>query len=262
MRVLLRATIETPGSESADDRSTSIADFLAIESRRWWMRRELPQHSASRMSRRDLDCRRSRCWARRGRPTSGWAQSPMVRCPIASLRSWAVPLRPLTLLAATDGNHGRVVARVARWLGLGTRIVIPNFVAPGRRPAIEAEEAELVVIDDVYDAAVDAASRSSDTLSISDTARSSPDVIPQQVTAGYTRCLRRPSCSCPSPEMTALMPVAVQAGVGRRPLLPGPESRGVADRPACSWSSPGRPQHHGRARCGGESITVRPTRSP
>src|SRR5262245_36847672 len=147
------------------------------------------------------------------------------------LQSWAVPLRPLTLLAATDGNHGRVVARVARWLGLGTRIVIPNFVAPGRRPAIEAEEAELVVIDDVYDAAVDAASRSSDTLSISDTARSSPDVIPQQVTAGYTRCLRRPSCSCPSPEMTALMPVAVQAGVGRRPLLPGPESRGVADRP-------------------------------
>src|SRR5215475_13942447 len=185
MRVLLRATIETPGSESADDRSTSIADFLAIESRRWWMRRELPQHSASRRSRRDLDCRRSRCWERRGRPTrrcvSGWAQSPMVRCPIASLRSWAAPLRPLTLLAATDGNHGRVVARVARWLGLGTRIFIPNFVAPGRRRAIEAEEAKLVVIDDVYDAAVDAASRSSDTLSISDTARSSPDVIPQQV---------------------------------------------------------------------------------
>src|SRR5215470_12930063 len=35
-----------------------------------------------------------------------------------SLQSWAVPARPLTLLAATDGNHGHAVARVARWLGL------------------------------------------------------------------------------------------------------------------------------------------------
>src|SRR5215468_7119377 len=52
------------------------------------------------------------------------------------LQSWASPLRPLTLLAATDGNHGRAVARVARWLGLGARLFIPNFVAPGRRRAI------------------------------------------------------------------------------------------------------------------------------
>src|SRR5215470_15336047 len=193
MRVLLRATIETPGSESADDRSTSIADFLAIESRRWWMRRELPQHSASRRSRRDLDCRRSRCWARRGRPTrrcvSGWAQSPMVRCPNASLRSWAAPLRPLTLLAATDGNHGRAVARVARWLGLDARIYIPDFVSAGRRQAIEAEGAELDVSGGPYDAAVDAAleaSYSAGTLLITDTARAVTDVAPQMTVAGYT----------------------------------------------------------------------------
>src|SRR5215212_969187 len=32
------------------------------------------------------------------------------------------PLRPLSLVAATDGNHGRAVARVARLLDLGAKI--------------------------------------------------------------------------------------------------------------------------------------------
>src|ERR1700730_2902028 len=31
-----------------------------------------------------------------------------------SLQSWAAPARPLTLIAASDGNHGRAVARVAQ----------------------------------------------------------------------------------------------------------------------------------------------------
>src|SRR5262249_47959703 len=105
------------------------------------------------------------------------------------LQVWASPARPLTLLAATDGNHGRAVARVAKWLGLKARIFVPNFVATGRLRAIEDEGAELVVIDGVYDASVDAAleaSRGADTLLISDTARSVSDVVPRMVTAGYT----------------------------------------------------------------------------
>ena len=48
-----------------------------------------------------------------------------------SMQSWASPARPLTLVAATDGNHGRAVARVARWFGLGARIFLPSFVSPG-----------------------------------------------------------------------------------------------------------------------------------
>jgi diaminopropionate ammonia-lyase len=50
-------------------------------------------------------------------------------------------VRPLTLIAASDGNHGRAVARVARWFGLGSRIFIPSFVSDGRRRTIEAEGA-------------------------------------------------------------------------------------------------------------------------
>ena len=134
-----------------------------------------------------------------------------------SLQSWASPARPLTLLAATDGNHGRAVARVARWLGLKARIFLPTFVAAGRRQAIQAEGAELAVIDGVYDASVDAAveaSREPGTLLISDTARSASDVIPQLVTAGYTTAFAEIEQQLSKAEDGRIDVVAVQAGVG------------------------------------------------
>src|SRR5499433_253614 len=133
------------------------------------------------------------------------------------LQSWATPARPLTLLAATDGNHGRAVARVAKWLGLKARIFVPNFVAPGRCRAIEDEGAELVVIDGVYDASVDAAleaSRGADTLLISDTARSVSDVVPRMVTAGYTTAFAEIEQQLSRVGDDRIDAVAVQAGVG------------------------------------------------
>ena len=65
------------------------------------------------------------------------------------------PLRPLSLVAATDGNHGRAVARVARLLGLGARIFVPGDMAAARREAIAGEGADVVVVDGTYDAAVE-----------------------------------------------------------------------------------------------------------
>jgi diaminopropionate ammonia-lyase len=133
------------------------------------------------------------------------------------LRSWASPVRPLTLMAATDGNHGRAVARVARWLGLNARIFIPDFVSPGRRQAIEAEGAELVVIDGVYDAAVDAAAKAShtaDALLVSDTARSASEVVPRQVMTGYTTAFAEIDQRLLQSGDDRIDAVAVQAGVG------------------------------------------------
>jgi diaminopropionate ammonia-lyase len=133
------------------------------------------------------------------------------------LRSWTSPLRPLTLMAATDGNHGRAVARVARWLGLGARIFIPDFVSPGRRRAIEAEGAELVVIDGVYDAAVDAAlaaARSADALLVSDTARSASEAVPRQVMTGYTTAFAEIDQQLARSREDRIDAVALQAGVG------------------------------------------------
>jgi diaminopropionate ammonia-lyase len=126
-------------------------------------------------------------------------------------------LRPLTLLAASDGNHGRAVARVAQWFGLNSRIFVPGFVSPGRCQAIEAEGAELVMIDGVYDASVDAAiegARGADTLLITDTARSASEVVPRLVTAGYTTAHAEIEQQLAGLGDDRIDAVAVQAGVG------------------------------------------------
>ena len=63
------------------------------------------------------------------------------------LRRALAPLGPLTLVAATDGNHGRAVAHMARLLGYAARIFVPAGTAPARIDAIEGEGAPVTVVD-------------------------------------------------------------------------------------------------------------------
>jgi diaminopropionate ammonia-lyase len=51
---------------------------------------------------------------------------------IDELRTHLEALRPLTLTTATDGNHGRAVARVARLFGFDARIFMPAGTAQAR----------------------------------------------------------------------------------------------------------------------------------
>ena len=53
----------------------------------------------------------------------------------------------LTLVAATDGNHGRAVARMAKLLGLGAIIVVPAGTVDSRIDAITGEGAEVRVVE-------------------------------------------------------------------------------------------------------------------
>jgi diaminopropionate ammonia-lyase len=62
-----------------------------------------------------------------------------------------------TLITATDGNHGRAVARTARLLGLPARVYVPKGVPDVVIDRINAEGALLTVIDADYDGAVMAA---------------------------------------------------------------------------------------------------------
>src|SRR5947207_3427026 len=53
------------------------------------------------------------------------------------------PLRPLTLVAATDGNHGRAVAHMATLLGFDSHIFVPRGMAESRINAIKKEGAKV-----------------------------------------------------------------------------------------------------------------------
>jgi diaminopropionate ammonia-lyase len=80
-------------------------------------------------------------------------------------------------VAASAGNHGRAVARVAATRGLGCRIFLPAHSLPGRRAAIAAEGAEVVVVDGGYEdtvARAAAAGAQPGTLLIADVGDSGP----------------------------------------------------------------------------------------
>ena len=96
------------------------------------------RRSASRTSRTGSACPRSRSSARRGRPSARCARTPDVH----------------TLVAASAGNHGRAVARVAAMRGLRARVFLPARSLPARREAIAGEGAEVVIVDGTYEDAV------------------------------------------------------------------------------------------------------------
>ena len=59
-----------------------------------------------------------------------------------------------TLVAASAGNHGRAVARVAAMRGLRCRVYLPARSLAARREAIAAEGAEVIIVDGTYEDAV------------------------------------------------------------------------------------------------------------
>jgi diaminopropionate ammonia-lyase len=94
---------------------------------------------------------------------------------------------PVTLTTATDGNHGRAVARWARWLGLGARIFVPAGTSAARIAAIEGEGAVCTVVDGTYDDAVARAAEETGPrcLVVSDTSWEGYEEIPRWVIEGY-----------------------------------------------------------------------------
>lgn len=93
----------------------------------------------------------------------------------------------LTLVAATDGNHGRAVARIARLRGVGATILVPAGTAPARIEAIAGEGADVRVVDGSYDDAVRAAAAMADDrqLVLSDTSWPGYEDVPRWVIEGY-----------------------------------------------------------------------------
>lgn len=94
---------------------------------------------------------------------------------------------PLHLVAATDGNHGRAVAFMARRLGLAATILVPAGTATARIEAIEGEGAEVQIIEGTYDDAVAASARlaSPDHVVVSDTSWPGYVDPPRWVIEGY-----------------------------------------------------------------------------
>jgi diaminopropionate ammonia-lyase len=124
---------------------------------------------------------------------------------------------PVTLVTATDGNHGRAVARTARLLGQPAHVFVPNSVHPQAVAAIAAEQAEVTMVAGSYDEAVRLATRAagaSDAVLVQDTAWTGYERIPSWIVEGYsTLCAeideQLAAVGVGSPDL-----VAVPVGVG------------------------------------------------
>ena len=129
------------------------------------------------------------------------------------LRTALAPLGELTLVAATDGNHGRAVAHVARLLGFRSHIFVPAGTAPARIEGIEEEGAGVTVVDGTYEDAVAAsAALASDTvLVVSDTSWAGYTDVPRTVIEGYDTIFAETDEQLDAPPEIVVVPMGVGA---------------------------------------------------
>ena len=142
--------------------------------------------------------------------------TPAPNASVDGLARFFAPLAPLTIVAATDGNHGQGVAHVARLLGFPAHILVPAGTAHARIEAIEAETASVEIVEGSYDFAVETAAEMADerTLVVADTGWDGYEQIPNWISEGYATifweiedALRE--TGDPQPDL-----VVVQIGVG------------------------------------------------
>jgi diaminopropionate ammonia-lyase len=120
------------------------------------------------------------------------------------------------LAAATDGNHGRAVAHVAAWLGLGATIFVPQGTSAARIEAIVGEGATVEVVDGGYEDAVNRSAQEAadDCLVISDTSWEGYETVPATVVEGYSTIFEEAEAQLSETGAAPLDVVVVQVGVG------------------------------------------------
>ncbi|HEV2885366.1 MAG TPA: pyridoxal-phosphate dependent enzyme [Jatrophihabitans sp.] len=153
------------------------------------------------------------------------------------------------LVAATDGNHGRAVARLAAQRGLAARIFVPAGVHPAAVAAIEGEGATVTMVKASYDTAVAAAIADAErtgALLVQDTAWPGYEQIPDWIVEGYTTLFLELDEQMGDTALDLLVvPVGVgslaQAAIGhyRRPGIQNPPAllSVEPDRAACALAS-------------------------
>jgi diaminopropionate ammonia-lyase len=111
---------------------------------------------------------------------------------VDDLRKLAIQLPDTSLVTASDGNHGRGLARVAQWLEIPAHVFMPAGTAPARVDAIRSEGAEVVVLEGNHDDAVRHASeyaRSVGGWLIQDTSWPGYTEVPGWIVEGYATLL-------------------------------------------------------------------------
>jgi diaminopropionate ammonia-lyase len=124
----------------------------------------------------------------------------------------------LTVISATDGNHGKALAAAARSIGCNCVIVLHANVSAEREEAIAAYGARIVRIAGNYDESVEHAAQLAKTNGwhvVSDTSYEGYEAIPRDVMQGYgtmaAEIIEQSDPLCDAPAFTHVL---LQGGVG------------------------------------------------
>jgi diaminopropionate ammonia-lyase len=137
---------------------------------------------------------------------------------LARLRTAAGQRPGLIFVTATDGNHGRAVARMARLTSTPARVFVPAVTDPAARAAIASENAEVTRINGSYDDAVATARRWAGdhpgAALIQDTAWPGYEDVPAWIVEGYSTLFAELDSQLAAAGAGAPALVAVPVGVG------------------------------------------------
>jgi diaminopropionate ammonia-lyase len=119
-----------------------------------------------------------------------------------------------TIWAASEGNHGRAVARAAAQRGRAARIFLPQATSEPRAAAIAAEGAEVVRVPGGYEDAVAAAAegdREPGSATLADVAYDESDPVAHWVSDGYSTIFAEAAEQADAPFDVVLCQIGVGA---------------------------------------------------
>lgn len=121
-----------------------------------------------------------------------------------------------TVVAATDGNHGRAVARMAALRGAPARIFVPSSITVEAQRAIAGEGAHLTVLDIPYDDVVQQAralAAAEGGILVQDSSWPGYERVPGWIVEGYSTLFHEADAQLAALGLTAGL-VTVPTGVG------------------------------------------------
>jgi len=118
-----------------------------------------------------------------------------------------------TLVTATDGNHGRAVARMAAHFGVEATVFVPGVMLPEAAARIAGEGAQVVSVNGGYDAAVRRAAEFAGAQPgralVQDTAWDGYEQVPAWIVEGYQTLLEEVDAQLDGAPDLVVVPVGV-----------------------------------------------------
>ncbi|CAO2654341.1 Nn.00g110740.m01.CDS01 [Neocucurbitaria sp. VM-36] len=122
----------------------------------------------------------------------------------------------IKLVTCTEGNWGRAVARMARYLQVTAIVFVPDFMDRATQQKIESEGAKVVVVDGDYDFSIMKAREEAqkDGLLVMDVSWDGYEEIPEWVVEGYTTMLTETDRQLQELGISAVTHAIASVGVG------------------------------------------------